>query len=82
MVIYETLEYDGIRDNNKTNSGALPDVREATWISIIRNCSTFRAKDCNAEFSEIFPSEIFLSFRSISDDDYFVMLSLPTTLAI
>jgi len=57
MLIYGTLEYDVMTRGI---------IREATWSNIIRSCSTFTARDCNAEFSEIFSSEI---FRSITDDE-------------
>ena len=41
-------------------------IREVTWARVINHCRSFRARDINAEFSEVFSSEI---FRTITNDD-------------
>ncbi|XP_066932700.1 uncharacterized protein [Clytia hemisphaerica] len=49
-------------NNNNIKSNAfrlLDEIREPLWSRIIGNCDTFKKRDCNAEFQEIFGSDIF-----------------------
>jgi len=84
MLIYGTLEYDSddedTREDNRINN-VLSDIREATWSNIIRSCSTFRARDCNAEFSEIFSSK-FLALLLMTRKIYFRQFLMPQVIVL
>jgi len=45
---------------------SLTNLRESVWATVISCCRSFAARDMNAEFSEIFSSEI---FRNITDQE-------------
>ena len=44
----------------------LCEIREPIWQRIMTSCPTFRNQDCNAQFSELFSSEI---FRSLTEEE-------------
>ena len=53
------IEFDP-NDNFQNNAFKLLDeIRQPIWSKIIENCASFRNRNCDAQFSEIFSSNFF-----------------------